>query len=335
MTMADLSTNWKRLQATLKGESHANPPSKRKAAQLPNANSRSAAKKIKTAPTSTKKSKETPESDSRATLSTLEKTMGAVQSFKIEDGPHYGPSPSLALWAEDNDISAESLAEAYHLGVKNNSMLLASADDRINYGLTEGISIGKYVAIDCEMVGVGPGGHESSLARVSIVDFHGRQIYDSYVKQKERVTNWRTEYSGISPKEMRSAREFGEVQKVIHDVIKDKILIGHDIKHDLEVLRLSHPIRDIRDTSRHAPFKKHGNSRKPALRNLARDLLAVDIQDGAHSSIEDARVTMLLFRKHKSSFDVDHANRYPSSSGGSSINKPLKGKKKKKKKKKG
>ena len=257
--------------------------------------------------------------------------MGGVQSTRIPEGPGYGPSPSLALWAEDNDISGESLAEAYGLGLNGNSMLLAGENDKVNRGLTEGINIGKYVAIDCEMVGVGPGAYESSLARVSIVDFHGRQIYDSYVKQRERVTDWRTEWSGISSKEMRFARDFDEVQKAVADIMKDRILVGHDIKHDLDVLKLSHPTRDIRDTARHHAFKKHGNSRKPALRNLARELLNVQIQEGAHSSVEDARVTMLLFRKHKSAFDVDHANRFapkPPKGGSSKANKAKKGKKK-------
>jgi RNA exonuclease 4 len=239
--------------------------------------------------------------------------MGAVHSTKVEDGQSNATSPSLALWAEDNGISSEALAEAYDLGTKNNSMMLASAKDKINSGLIEGIEIGKYLGIDCEMVGVGPGGHESVLARVSVVDFHGRQVYDSYVKPKERVTDWRTAVSGISQKSMRFARDFEEVQRDIDKLLKDRILIGHDIKHDTEALKLSHPARDIRDTAKHPAFRKYGNGRKPALRLLAQQLLGVEIQDGAHSSIEDARVTMLLFRKHKQGFDVDHSNRYPSS----------------------
>lgn len=250
----------------------------------------------------------------------LKAPMGGVHSSKIEDAPRIGPSPSLALWAEDNDISAEALAEAYQLGVKDNSMMLPSEKDKINHGLSEGVDIGKYVAIDCEMVGVGPGGYESALARVSMVDFHGRQIYDSFVRPKEKVTNWRTAVSGVSQKSMRFARDFEEVQKQVSEIIGGRILIGHDIKHDLEVLMLSHPARDIRDTAKFPGFRRYGNGRKPALRLLAQQLLGVEIQDGAHSSIKDARVTMLLFRKHKSGFDVDHANRYtPKPTPGSGI----------------
>jgi hypothetical protein len=73
--------------------------------------------------------------------------------------------------------------------------------------------VGKYVAIDCEMVGVGPEpDRESSLARVSAVNYDGEQVYDSYVKQKEAVTDWRTHVSGILPQHMVEARTFEQVQ---------------------------------------------------------------------------------------------------------------------------
>lgn len=304
--MAELSSNWKKLQAKLKGEGATNPPQKRKADSHTSLSSKRprVSKSLEKAPKALNARKQ------KRSIAKDREGMGGVQSSKVKNEAGYAPSPSLALWAADNDVSAESLAEAYGLGIKGNPTTLVSAKDRINHGLSEGITIGKYLAIDCEMVGVGPGGHESSLARVSIVDFHGNQIYDSYVKQRERVTDWRTPVSGISIKEMRFARDFPEVQQEVASLLNNRILIGHDVKHDLDVLKLSHPIRDIRDTARHQAFKKHGHGRKPALRNLARELLHVEIQDGAHSSIEDARVTMLLFRKHKSGFDVDHANRY-------------------------
>lgn len=305
--MAELSSNWKKLQAKLKTESAAKPSLKRK----PTESTQSAPKRAKIAQATAQKSSNKPVPKTKNRANRNHQPMGAVQSTRIEQEPKHGVSPSLALWAADNDISAEALAEAYDLGVKGHSMMAPGTKDRVNHGLTEGVEIGKYVALDCEMVGVGPGGYESALARVSIVDFHGKQIYDSYVKPKERVTNWRTEVSGISTKEMRFARDFEEVQKDVDAILQNRILVGHDIKHDLEALKLPHPPRDIRDTAKYPPFRKYGNGRKPSLRNLAQEILSIEIQSGAHSSVEDARVTMLLFRKHKPGFDVDHANRYP------------------------
>lgn len=48
------------------------------------------------------------------------------------------------------------------------------------------------------MVGVGPEGAESSLARVSIVNFHGAVVLDTFVKQKEKVVDYRTWVSGVT-----------------------------------------------------------------------------------------------------------------------------------------
>ena len=43
------------------------------------------------------------------------------------------------------------------------------------------------LAMDCEMVGVGPDGTRSALARVCIVNNEGHPILDEYVKPKEQV----------------------------------------------------------------------------------------------------------------------------------------------------
>ena len=60
----------------------------------------------------------------------------------------------------------------------------------------------KFVAIDCEMVGVGERGERSALARVSVVNFFGQVLLDSFVKPQERVTDYRTKWSGVRPKDL-------------------------------------------------------------------------------------------------------------------------------------
>jgi RNA exonuclease 4 len=69
----------------------------------------------------------------------------------------------------------------------------------------------KYIAIDCEMVGVGIDGTESSLARVSVVNFYGTVELDEIVRQKERVVDYRTEYSGIR------AADLTRGERICHD----------------------------------------------------------------------------------------------------------------------
>ncbi|KAG5928887.1 hypothetical protein E4U42_007754 [Claviceps africana] len=308
--MAELSSNWKKLQATL---------SDRKQAKTT----------ITTTTTTTTKTKRNVRSEKgrpvgvqkslKKDLGTFKlnlkegqsrNKMGGVHSSKMSVDVREDRIPPLELWANKDSTTSESIADVYSLGMKDIPLIMRSHNDRVNHGRSPNVDIGKYVAVDCEMVGVGPGGHESVLARVSLVDFHGRQVYDSYVKPTERVTDWRSHVSGVSPKEMKFARDFAEVQKDVSSIIQGRILIGHDIKHDLAVLKLSHPLKDIRDTAKHPAFRRFGNGRKPALRNLARELLGVEIQEDSHSSTEDARATMFLFRKDKPNFDVEHANRY-------------------------
>lgn len=301
-----LSSNWKKLQATLKKDPAQAQGQKRKAddgeASQGSSNKKTKANNV---PRRSAKPRSLAGNTSKASATPKIK-MGATQSQLSKPGI----SPSLALWAADNDISAESVSEAYNLGAKDNSSLTASAV-RPNEGLATDVELGKYVAMDCEMVGVGEGGYDHALARVSIVDFHGRQVYDSYVRPKERVVDWRTKISGIAPKHMATAREFEEVQAQVAQIIHGRILVGHDLRHDFDVLLLDHPRKDVRDTAKFSGFKKYAHGRKPALRNLAREILNVEIQSGQHSSLEDARVAMLLFRRHKPAFDMEHAGRYP------------------------
>lgn len=61
---------------------------------------------------------------------------------------------------------------------------------------------GKFLGIDCEMVGVGIDGVESSLGRVTMVNFHGAVMLDEFVRQRERVVDYRTRYSGIREADM-------------------------------------------------------------------------------------------------------------------------------------
>lgn len=162
------------------------------------------------------------------------------------------------------------------------------------------------------MVGMGPNpDHTSSLARVSVVDYDGEQIYDSFVKQREQVTDWRTHVSGIAPKHMIHARSFREVQTDIAQLFEGRVVVGHSVRNDLAALLLSHPRRDIRDTSMYAPYKAVAGGGTPKLKILAAHFLGLEIQGAAHSSVEDARATMMLFRRDKDGFEREHSKRYP------------------------
>ncbi|CAD6643436.1 XXYS1_4_G0028730.mRNA.1.CDS.1 [Saccharomyces cerevisiae] len=184
-----------------------------------------------------------------------------------------------------------------------------SEDTRINNNKSK--EIGKYIAMDCEFVGVGPEGKESALARISIVNYFGHVVLDEFVKPREKVVEWRTWVSGIKPEHMKNAITFKEAQKKTADILEGRILVGHALKHDLEALMLSHPKSLLRDTSRHLPFRKlYAKGKTPSLKKLTKEVLKISIQEGEHSSVEDARATMLLYKKEKTEFEKIHRNTF-------------------------
>ena len=73
----------------------------------------------------------------------------------------------------------------------------------------------KWLALDCEMVGVGPRGSKSALAQVAIVNDRELPVYVCYVKPPEFVTDYRTRFSGVRPFHMKHALPFDQVQKEV------------------------------------------------------------------------------------------------------------------------
>lgn len=173
---------------------------------------------------------------------------------------------------------------------------------------------GKYLALDCEMVGVGIEGSESSLARVSLVNYYGHVILDEFVRQRERVVDYRTQYSGIRESDMIHAKPFEQVQQKVAEFIKDRILIGHAVHNDLKALLLSHPWPQTRDTQVYAGKFKVVKTKRSALRNLVKQELDITIQAGEHSSVTDARATMAVYRLHKKDWEKG-SHTHPSTSG--------------------
>ncbi|KAJ5214871.1 hypothetical protein N7468_010550 [Penicillium chermesinum] len=269
MDSAGLSSNWKKLQATLKKKTStetAAPTSKRKASDRDSGQ----------APAKKRKS-------------------------RMADGPDgLNDSPTGVTLRRKSSAGESSVTKTEPLSSK------------VNEGLSKTAEIGKYIAMDCEMVGVGPNpDNDSVLARVSIVNFNGDQVYDSYVRPKEEVTDWRTHVSGIAPKHMVEARTLEAVQKDVAEIMDGRILVGHAVSNDLDALLLPHPKRDIRDTSKHPAYRKIAGGGSPRLKMPAEHFLGWKIQQGAHSSVEDARATMMLYQREKDAFEKEHLKKWP------------------------
>ncbi|KAF1332826.1 Rna exonuclease 4, partial [Globisporangium splendens] len=150
----------------------------------------------------------------------------------------------------------------------------------------EWIDNAQILAMDCEMVGVGLSGKTSVLARCSIVDYNGNVVYDKHVRPVEKVTDFRT-----------------HCLKEVGKIMKDKVIVGHALKNDFQSLMFTPPKNMIRDTARYRPYmrrKMNGTKLYPkSLKNLAEEVLGLQIQSGEHDSVEDARASLQLYKNEQ------------------------------------
>ncbi|KAI6077802.1 Apoptosis-enhancing nuclease [Aix galericulata] len=174
----------------------------------------------------------------------------------------------------------------------------------------------KYVAIDCEMVGTGPRGRQSELARCSVVGYHGDVIYDKYVRPQLPVVDYRTRWSGVTKGHLRNAIPFRAAQAEILKILKDKIVVGHAIHNDFQALKYFHPKDRTRDTSRIPLLNQKAGlplRASASLKSLAKHLLHKKIQVGCrgHSSVEDAQTAMELYRLVEVQWETELARSQP------------------------
>lgn len=99
-------------------------------------------------------------------------------------------------------------------GNKGRAHLVASSHKPTGTKTSAGIPT-KYLAIDCEMVGAGPKGSVSQLARCSVVSYEGDVVYDKFINPSMPVTDYRTRWSGIRPRDLVNATPYSEARKEV------------------------------------------------------------------------------------------------------------------------
>ncbi|KAM4647189.1 RNA exonuclease 4 [Amazona ochrocephala] len=221
------------------------------------------------------------------------------------------------IWFDDvdpEDIEAAIGCEAAKIARRNLGLETGQSSQSVKQVLVkedafEGLT--RAVAMDCEMVGVGPKGEDSIVARVSIVNQFGKCVYDKYVKPTEEVTDYRTAVSGIRPENINTGEDFKTVQREVADILNGRILVGHALRNDLKVLFLDHPQKKIRDTQRYKPFRQRVGIKngRPSLKLLCEKLLNVQVQTSEHCSVQDAQAAMRLYTLEKKKWEAAVKNK--------------------------
>lgn len=168
----------------------------------------------------------------------------------------------------------------------------------------------KVIAMDCEMVGGGSDGSLNLCARVCLVDENENVIFHSYVKPQISVTDYRHEITGITEENLVNANPFMQVKHKVEEILnngdpawrtrlegtKAKILVGHDLEHDLYCLQLDYPDHLIRDTAKYRPLMRT-NLISHSLKYLTKTYLGYEIQTGYHDPYEDCVAALRLYKR--------------------------------------
>ncbi|KAG8873504.1 3'-5' exonuclease [Tulasnella sp. 332] len=149
--------------------------------------------------------------------------------------------------------------------------------------------LGRYLALNCETEEVtGPGGKGKSLARVSIVNFYGVVLLDVVVSQTLLLAD--------------HCLCVLRAKEKVKYLIRDRVLVGHDLREGLQMLDLTHP-----ETLLHEVVLNHESTREsPFPPSLAKVIwvelgLTIDVRDSdsKEDSVMCARAAMAIFRLHR------------------------------------
>jgi len=149
------------------------------------------------------------------------------------------------------------------------------------------------LAIDCEMCMTSAG---NELTYVCVVDENLDVLYKSYVKPHNTITNYLTEFSGISRWDLEGVTtRIEDVQDALRHIIPDDcILVGHSLNSDLRAIKMIHPY--VIDTT--VIYNLKGQRTKAKLKHLSSIFLNKEIQTGnievGHCPEEDAIASLEL-----------------------------------------
>ncbi|KAF8499134.1 hypothetical protein F5888DRAFT_145808 [Russula emetica] len=112
------------------------------------------------------------------------------------------------------------------------------------------------MAVSAQTVYTGDTANIPMVARVSLADYRGNVVLDTLVRPTHEVTNYRTAETGLVSAHLTNAPPFREVQHRVSALIRDKIIVGHNLWQFLSVLCISHPTIHTRDVAAFVPFHR-------------------------------------------------------------------------------
>jgi RNA exonuclease 4 len=162
------------------------------------------------------------------------------------------------------------------------------------------------IALDCEMVVCSDS--QKHLARLSIVNYNRQTLFDEFIKPELPVVNYLNHVTNIDSFKLHKALPFSHYRSAIEALLRERTVVGHTIDYDFEAMKVVHDDKLKRDISEFSYFKK--DKFKTSLKELTDRFLNMKIQEGKHSSVEDARAALELYKLYKEEIDAEFKDAY-------------------------
>ena len=93
------------------------------------------------------------------------------------------------------------------------------------------------------------------------------------------------------------------LQSEVRSILKDKIVVGHEVGEDFRVIRYFPSTAHVRNSAEF--FHDFQRNRTPSLKDLAEQKLGWSIQTGEHSSVQDASAALQLYLNNRREWDEE------------------------------
>lgn len=117
------------------------------------------------------------------------------------------------------------------------------------------------------------------------------------MRPSAKITDYITDITGVTYLHIKNAPNTQTVIEKAKKILYNKIVVGHTVNKDIEVCGLKEwkGWKALVDIAEFSDFKEK-NGRLISLKNLSLRHLGRSIQEGRHSSVEDATATIDLYK---------------------------------------
>ena len=177
--------------------------------------------------------------------------------------------------------------------------------------------------LDCEFVGGykelnrnGKWKGTSLLASICVMKYDGEILLNTRVTPTKKIKSYVKWITGFTPQDLRNKRKDTEIISDVKKLVNGKILVGHDLTADLEVLKISkETLMGIRDLSTSIVLREITDCENSRLKlaNLATELLGRSIYNklGQHCGLRDVQAIRDLYIKFEEQWlDDIHLREY-------------------------